>query len=215
MTVLAVRCIQLLSLEMAWSSSKAASALRRQSVDHPTPSFVPIDNWEGSLPRPDVNAAVLRQPVISEGPPRSLDRSTPGTSCLLLCLLCDILDVCSSAHSTLRSKQGLCFSFPVRFPGGKARIGSDRHASGGHRSPSGLFKPGRRSGVPAVLPTPSAAMSSQSIDLQASVKALAQQAKQEQAKQQQAASQADAKLEKLKGLLQRELALQVLSRQML
>ena len=51
----------------------------------------------------------------------------------------------------------------------------------------------------------------QPVDLQASATALAQQAKQEQAKQQQAVSQAEAKLDKLRGMLQREQALQVLS----
>ena len=64
--------------------------------------------------------------------------------------------------------------------------------------------------MPALLPTPNPAALPQPVDLQASVTALAQQAKTEQAKQQLAASSAEVKLDKLRGLLQREQALQVL-----
>lgn len=94
--------------------------------------------------------------------------------------------------------------------GRTAPVANDKQPGGSSlRSTSGLFKPGRRSGVPAMLPTPASAASLQSVDLQASAAALAQQAKQEQAKQQQAASQAEAKLDKLRGMLDREQALQV------
>ena len=73
-----------------------------------------------------------------------------------------------------------------------------------------LFRPGQKpqhgSGS---LPASSAGM--QSTDFQANVNAIAQQAREQQLKQKQAAAAAEVELDRLKGLLQREKALQVLT----
>lgn len=67
-----------------------------------------------------------------------------------------------------------------------------------------LFKPGQKT----ILPPASSAIV-QSTDYQANVNAVAQQAREQQLKQKQAAVTAEVELDRLKGLLQRETALQV------
>ena len=73
-----------------------------------------------------------------------------------------------------------------------------------------LFKPARQSPKqPSTLSAPSSGTSA--IDYHANVNAVAQQARDQQLKQKQAAVKAELELDRLKGLLQREQALQVLA----
>ena len=57
--------------------------MRRHSTHQSTPSFVPVDNWEGSVHRPQVNAAVLEQPIsIQKAVATPAERTSFGEYCI-------------------------------------------------------------------------------------------------------------------------------------
>ena len=69
--------------------------------------------------------------------------------------------------------------------------------------------------APSAPGMPKSATNAQSVNYQANVEVFAQQARERRLKLKQAANKAEAELDRLKGVLNREQALQVLQRQML
>ena len=84
------------------SSAKAASALRRHSLDHPAPTFVPIDNWDKTAHRPEANAAVLQQPITQKDLNQLPERVKSGAQTLCMGCVClieqDLFDALVGVH---------------------------------------------------------------------------------------------------------------------